>query len=231
MCQLRRSKHSGAFVLGIDHFGKDISLGTKGTIQKESAVDTVIALLGDRDVGGEVKNTRLAVRKQRNGESGQEVPFTPKKAERGTDEDGDAVYDLYIEWGTSGSSAADADATWPPSTRLLKRVLGTVLATVGRNIDPFIDGPTVVACDLEALRAEFFKQYVPRASSVNVQDAKRKAFDRSILTAQNNGLIGSREITGTQWVWFAKARDEGRQSHGRANGLIVETAPISEAMQ
>ena len=37
------------------------------------------------------ENIRLAVRKQRDGLSGFEIPFTARMAETGTDEDGDPV--------------------------------------------------------------------------------------------------------------------------------------------
>ena len=77
------------FVFGIDHFGKVIETGTRGSSAKEGAVDTIIAALGDRAVSGEVKNTRLAMRKQRDGLSGFEIPYTPRTIVTGEDEDGD----------------------------------------------------------------------------------------------------------------------------------------------
>jgi RecA-family ATPase len=59
------SQLTGAFVIGVDHFGKTIETGTRGSSAKEGSADTVLAILADRDVSGEIKNTRLAVRKQR----------------------------------------------------------------------------------------------------------------------------------------------------------------------
>jgi hypothetical protein len=67
------SKHTGALVAGVDHFGKVVETGTRGSSAKEGAADTVIALLGDRELSGGLKNTRLAVRKQRDGVSGFEL--------------------------------------------------------------------------------------------------------------------------------------------------------------
>ena len=86
------SKHTGALVAGIDHFGKVVETGTRGSSAKEGAADTVIALLADRELSGGVKNTRLAVRKQRDGVSGFEIPFTARMVETGTDDDGDPDY-------------------------------------------------------------------------------------------------------------------------------------------
>jgi len=64
------------FVLGIDHFGKDLMAGTRGAGAKESSGDVILACLGDKQLSGSVTNTRLAVRKHRGGQQGQEYPFT-----------------------------------------------------------------------------------------------------------------------------------------------------------
>ena len=69
------SQKTGAFVLVVDHFGKNIEVGTKGSSNKEDASDLVLAMLADRDVGGSISNTRMKVRKLRNGKSGVEFPF------------------------------------------------------------------------------------------------------------------------------------------------------------
>ena len=57
------------------HVGKVVETGTRGSSAKEGAADAVIALLADRELSGGLRNTRLAVRKQRDGLSGFEIPF------------------------------------------------------------------------------------------------------------------------------------------------------------
>jgi RecA-family ATPase len=52
------SQHTGALVIGVDHFGKVVETGTRGSSAKEGAADTVIALLADRELSGSVMNTR-----------------------------------------------------------------------------------------------------------------------------------------------------------------------------
>ena len=42
------SHHTGAFVLGVDHFGKAVETGTRGSSAKEAAADTVLAMLATR---------------------------------------------------------------------------------------------------------------------------------------------------------------------------------------
>jgi hypothetical protein len=48
------SRATGTFVLGIDHFGKAIETGTRGTSAKEAAADVVLALLANKALSGEV---------------------------------------------------------------------------------------------------------------------------------------------------------------------------------
>jgi hypothetical protein len=61
------SKATGAFVMAVDHFGKVVETGTRGSSAKESSADVVLALLADRDISGAISNTRMSVRKLRGG--------------------------------------------------------------------------------------------------------------------------------------------------------------------
>ena len=135
-----------------------IETGTRGSSAKEGAADTVIVLLGDRELSGGIKNTRLALRKQRDGISGIEVPFSVINREAGVDEDGDTISaPPVIDWRAT-VAAAKGDKRWTPSMRILRRVLSSTLEG-GRDMRPFPDAPMVRACDIEGVRAEFYKQY------------------------------------------------------------------------
>ena len=72
------SQRAGCFVLGVDHFGKAVETGTRGSSAKEGNADLVFALLGERTITGEITDTKLAIRKRRSGGSGQEFPFKPQ---------------------------------------------------------------------------------------------------------------------------------------------------------
>jgi hypothetical protein len=109
------SQRTGALVVGIDHFGKVVETGTRGSSAKEGAADAVIGLLADRELSGGVKNTRLAVRKQRDGVSGFEIAFTARMAETGSDDDGDAITAPVIDWQATQQTAPQGDARWTPS--------------------------------------------------------------------------------------------------------------------
>jgi hypothetical protein len=91
-------------------------------------------------VGGAVANTRLAMRKQRDGISGIEVPFTVRIAEIGTDEDGDPVTAPIVEWQAS-QQTSHADIRWTQSMQLLRRVLMTILVDSEANSSAILGRP------------------------------------------------------------------------------------------
>jgi hypothetical protein len=93
------SQKTETMVVGLDIFGKQAETGTRGSSAKEGHADVVLALLADRELSGAVANTRLALRKVREGAAGLELPFTPKKVELGTDPDGDPITRIVVEWG------------------------------------------------------------------------------------------------------------------------------------
>ena len=83
------------FVLGVDHFGKDVNLGTRGGSSKESSGDLVLACLGERELSGRVVNTRLVIRKCRGGRTGQEYYFGVREVQLPElDEDGEPITTL-----------------------------------------------------------------------------------------------------------------------------------------
>jgi len=199
------SQLTGALVLGVDHFGKAVETGTRGSSAKEGRADVVLALLGDKAISGEITNTRLAVRKNRAGPGGRELPFSVRSVELGTDANGEAITSLVIEW--SGHPAPKPDKSWSKSLRLLKHILMATLADQGKDIAPFADGPTVRACDLEIVRAEFGKQYFADGNPEQQAAARRQAFRRAIAMAQTSSLIAIREVAGAQFIWLVKRED------------------------
>jgi hypothetical protein len=97
------------FVLGVDHFGKDLQAGTRGAYSKESSGDVVLVCLGTKELSGSVTNTRLAVRKHRGGRQGQEYPFTLRVVEAPEpDEDGEPVTTMVVDWLPPGVAAQQA---------------------------------------------------------------------------------------------------------------------------
>jgi hypothetical protein len=195
------SQQTGTRVVGIDHFGKVTDTGTRGSSVKEGHADTVLALLADRELNGTLSNTRLSVRKQREGISGLELAFTPTTVNVGTDPDGDPITRVAIDW--AAPSEQSTAKSWSKSLQLLRRILMTLLID-GKNMTPFLDGPIVRACDVELVRTEFYRQYPAEGDACKKAETRRKAFGRVLKSAQDSSLIMLREIDGTQFVWLAK---------------------------
>jgi AAA domain len=198
------SRATGAFALAVDHFGKAVETGTRGTSAKEGAADVVLALLGDREINGTIRNTRMALRKLRGGKTGTETPFDLKVVDL---EDGETT--CIIEWRTERAVAASETSKkdrWSKSLRIFQAALTDALAEHGATTKPFADGPALRTVSVQAVRDEFMKAYVGDA------DAKRKAFTRSVQSARVNGLIGSREIAGVDHVWLVDPDTTNRTS-------------------
>jgi Fe-S-cluster containining protein len=201
-------KQTGTFVFGIDHFGKQIETGTRGTSAKEGSADVVIAMLGDRSPSGEVTNTRLALRKRRGGPNGEEHRFTARKVDMEPDQFGKPMSTLVLDWGgTQNPQVTAAKEHWSKSTRLLRQVLMTILADHGRNCQPYADGPTVRACDIALVRQEFCRQYPADGDEKEKAHTRRQAFYRATKAAQD-GLIGIREVGSVQLIWLTKPEAE-----------------------
>jgi hypothetical protein len=143
---------TGAFVAVVDHYGKILEAGTRGSSGKEGSADTVLATLAERDMNGAATSTRMAARKQRDGISGFELPFTPERIDLGLDDDGDPITAIVLDWGKQRSE--------PPKTgrkskavKLLCHALAEVVATKGFMAQPEPGGPSVQATNATTPKA------------------------------------------------------------------------------
>jgi AAA domain len=201
------SRRTGAFVLAVDHFGKVVETGTRGTSAKEAAADVVIALLADRDVAGKISNTRLAVRKLRGGATGAETPFDLKVVNIGTAGETTCI----IEWKSELSLKQASTATrWPKSLKIFRSAMHTAVAEHGKLGRPFnSDGPTVRMVRDDVVRAEFMAAYpADGENDMKKTDAKRNAFNRALKTARERDLVCSRDIGGIDHLWQVDDRDK-----------------------
>jgi hypothetical protein len=194
------SRRTGAFVLAVDHFGKDASTGTRGSSAKEAAADVVVALLADREVNGIVKNTRMAVRKLRGGATGAETPFKLKEVVLNA-----FATTCIIEWNPAlgtGEGATKAKLKWPKSLRIFHQALLTTLTTDAEHGLPFHDGPEVKWVPDHKVKAQFIAAYpVNSDTEEQKKDAKRTAWGRALKSASELGLIGTRLINGFDYLW------------------------------
>ena len=194
-------------VLGVDHFGKMVETGTRGSSAKEAAADAVLALIGNRAVTGKVSNCKMTVRKLRGGPTGAETRFTPRELNLGTDRDGDPITTLTIAWETQEAAASKAEERrcrrWTKTLHTLRKALLTAVAEHGKAVHPFgADGPEVRAVDKESLRREFYASAIVESETEKQKaTAKRQAFNRQMTNAAAAELIGLREVNGETLVW------------------------------
>jgi hypothetical protein len=201
-------------VLGVDHFGKDKDTGTRGSSDKESSVDNVIAALAERSIGGKLSGPRIAIRKCRGAEVGAEIPFAVKPVDLGVDEDGEPINSLVIVWGAErdATPATKAGSRLSAGLTLLVRSFEAMLADCGEDLRPFPNGPVVRAVDREAVRGEFYRTYSGADGDKKKQaNAKRQQFNRLIMDAQAKGLLVVREIGDRTMMWPV-GNDAGRRA-------------------
>jgi hypothetical protein len=201
------SRRTGAFVLAVDHFGKSVEGGTRGTSAKEAAADVVLALLADRDVAGNVTNTRLAVRKLRGGSTGAETPFELTVVDLGF-----AQTTCVIEWRPVRTQTSTLSAARPSkAARMLMASMNNAMVAHGKTIQPFgHEGASVRAVALRPVREEFVAAWPADGDNpTKVLDAKRSAFNRGLTSARQHDVC-SREIDGTDYLWFVTEPEKPR---------------------
>jgi hypothetical protein len=217
----------GCFVLAVDHFGKNLQAGTRGAYSKESAGDVVLACLGNKELSGSVTNTRLAVRKQRGGQQGQEYPFTLRVVEAELDEDGEPITTMVVDWQPApAGGAAQTPDPWAQGRRQdqrtavlrLKRVLMSVLAEHGVELPIAADGPLTRMVNQEIVRERFYAGTPAEGTPAQKGEFRRKRFKRAVDWAEDQQLIAIHEISDITYLRLSRPNpeenDEGEQQDG-----------------
>jgi hypothetical protein len=205
----------GCFVLGVDHFGKDLMAGTRGAYSKESSGDVVLACLGTKELSGSVTNTRLAVRKHRGGRQGQEHPFLLRVVEAPEpDEDGEAITSMVVDWlpADAGAASQSEPDSWAKPRRQdqrtavlrLKRILMTELAEHGVDLPIPPDGPTVRMVDQKLIRKAFYASTPTDSAPEQSGRFRRQRFLSALDWAEQEQLIGVEEIDGITYLYLAR---------------------------
>jgi hypothetical protein len=202
MSVLKKIAHTfQCFVMAVDHFGKNVDTGTRDSSVKESDVDTVLALLGERDLSGTVTNPRMAFRKVRGAPSGDVIPFRTRHIEvADLDAEGhEKIFGtLVVDFADKPEAvqAATKREQLPKALKIFKRALDNSLERFGIMLRPFFDGPQVKAVDRDYVRAEFLAAY-----PADNHKAKKEAFLRCESDAVARGIMCSREIDGVDRFW------------------------------
>jgi AAA domain len=195
------ANHSGAFVLVVDHYGKVAEAGTRGSSAKEGNADTVLATLAEREDTGTISRTRMAARKQRDGMSGFEVPFTPEVIELGLDEDGDPATAVILNWGKQQQAKPPGSRRKSRDADLLAKVLADVVAKHGFAFQPAPGAATVQACHAEDVQREFYSRRPTKGTETQQRQKRWSAYNRGLAILSERELVATAEINGSIILW------------------------------
>jgi AAA domain len=202
------SRETGAFVLGVDHFGKAVETGTRGSSAKEGGADVVLAILGERTPGGKVSKTRMSLRKVRDGAPGDDYWFDVDKVTVGQDEVGEPITSLVIKWlerAPQQSAASSDDTKWgkPDSDlQMLRRIMMQVLGgPKAVQHKPHDASSPVQAVDRDVVCDKFHEA---KMASTPRKKSRDTAFTRAMDLAQKRGMVESYvdPETGRTLVWL-----------------------------
>jgi hypothetical protein len=170
------SAQTGVLCVAVDHYGKVVEAGTRGSSNKEGSTDAVLSCLAEREPnGGAVDNTRLAVRKQRDGLSGFEVPFTPEVIDIGVDEEGDMQTAVTLSWGDT--QVITKVTKMGKATAHLMRIYPKALDEHGIEVVTPDENAMVMAVDQTTLEQEFVNTYsASKRSETSDDDSARVSF-------------------------------------------------------
>jgi hypothetical protein len=196
---------TGAFVLVVDHFGKTIETGTRGSSAKEGAADVVLALLADRDLSGAISNTQMAVRKLRGGRPGEVTPFDLTVVDVVDEMTGEIGTTCIIKWKPTRDDIHRATSKRiPKSLKIFHDAMVAALAVRGVQDRPYgKNGPLLRVVAEPDLREEFMASY-----PADSQDAKAKAYKRALRDAAALGLVHSRQIGTVDYLWLPEVETQ-----------------------
>lgn len=188
----RVAKETGAAVLGVHHHGKDVSRGPAGSYALTAAADFIVSVLIDGDVEGNVTGRRIAITKQREGETGWGCEFTLTAFKVGTDEHGEDVMSAYVEpieatAGTGGAKRAK-ERKKSGSSKAFTDALAAALAAHGKD-GRTMDGTNGRVVSAHHVREAFATRYVPDTAPTKMEEARRKAFSRGLQEAIDTGVV------------------------------------------
>ena len=211
------------FVLGIDHYGKNVDAGVKGSVNKETPCDLVLACLGERERNGFVANPRLAVRKCRGGVQGREFPFTTRTVELSEkDEDGEAITTLVLDWQPVQPGGAQPQTDpWAQGRKQeqrtaalrLKQVLMGILADQGVELPIPPDGPAVRMVAQRIVQNEFYTHTPVDGTPEQKRKLRYQQFTRALAWAEAQQLIGVEEIEDVTYLRLTRPdpEDDGEE--------------------
>lgn len=190
------SRETDTFVLAVDHFGQDVSKGSRGSTAKEAAADTIFYLRGKEVGDGEFTDTRLVLRKQRGGMQNLLFPFEARVVNMGKNRFGEPITQRIIDWNVERPAQQREKS---PAQVTLESVMATALDQHGEVIKANgAEGVRAVRRDkvLFAFKVAYQAEH-PKASGDAVGQAWRRALDQ----AGKEKAVAGGVVGGVAYLW------------------------------
>ena len=211
----------GCFVLGVDHFGKDLQAGTRGADSKESSGDSCWPASATRSypaasptpgwrsastaAAGRARNTRSCCGRWRRRSPTRMASRSPR-------------------WWWTGNRpqrlVRSQSDPWRQCRRQdqrtavlrLKRVLMTILAEQGVDLPRGPDGPAMRMVDQEIVRTEFYAHTSAEGTPKQKRQLRSLQFKRALGWAEDQQLIGIEEIDGVTYLRLSRPDREEEEN-------------------
>jgi hypothetical protein len=185
------AEESNAHACLVHHTGKDVTKGMRGASELEGAVDAAF----ETSRQGMTAARTMTVKKCKDGEDGEEFPFSLEQVKLGIDDDGDDVTTCIVREEQAPETAVGRGKDMAASEKTALKALHSAIEEYGRfgpQSDHIPLGAKVVP--LETWRLQAYKMGI---SPKGTEEGKRKAFNRVVPILQNSGVVG----TWDDWVW------------------------------
>jgi hypothetical protein len=193
------SDATGAVVMGIDHLGKNVDAGARGGSAKEANADFVLALLGNKDLAGNVSDSRMSLRKVREGPTGKEFPFVSRVVDMGRDQRGYPLTSVVIDWNATRAAPAGKRSARANSVQVLHAALDNAITLHGKMVKPAGEARQVKAVARMHLVEAFKAAYKPGTDLTD--NARREALRAALKHAEDR--IREEIIDGVAYLWGA----------------------------
>jgi hypothetical protein len=173
----------GAHVTAVHHTGKDTQRGARGHSLLKANLDTEIEVT----CSGEYRCAKIT--KQRDGETGTEIPFRLRAVELGRNLDGDPVFSCVVE-ARDNLSASSRSAQNAPQKLSANAKFG--LDQLRRAVDKYVTAvpaSTEVPDGTVGVEAEIWKQYLRQVQLINPDGNEREQYRRMYVTLASAGCI------------------------------------------
>lgn len=197
------------FVLAIDHLGKIVERGIRGSTAKPAAADIVITVLGDKDANdGIASNLRIVISKLRGGRSGQKVPFNATEVKlNGTkyaDKNGEGIGELVINWNEPCNLKEPAKQN--KACARVMAALNEALEAFGYATTLGVGWPTLTVVSEQKVLQKYTEAYPPTGDELKHKRIVQQSYRRGMVSAKECGLLGSKQLESNEiLVWNAKS--------------------------